>query len=50
MALELEPNNVQMLNLLCRSTAMSGMKFENGHDSEEEDFLDDTFFIDDEFA
>jgi hypothetical protein len=48
-ALELEPNNVQMLKPLSRSTAMSGMKFENGYDSEEDDFLDETFFVDDEF-
>jgi tetratricopeptide (TPR) repeat protein len=44
MALELEPNNVQMLNLLSTSTTMSGIKFENAFDFAEDDFLDDNFF------
>jgi tetratricopeptide (TPR) repeat protein len=48
-ALELEPNNVQMLKLLSRSTAMSSMKFEKGCDSDDDDFIDDTFLIDDDF-
>ena len=50
-ALELEPNNAQMLKLLSRSTAMMNMEISNAeYDSEEDDFVDLSFWKDDEFT
>jgi tetratricopeptide (TPR) repeat protein len=49
MALELAPSNAQLLKLMSRSNAMGNKKFNDGYDSEKDDFIYETFFNDNEF-